>query len=131
MAMTDVATHLMFQDGSARKAVERYVQLIPNSSITDVAGDDGTGQTIKFKLAGMSFIAFDSPPVHDFGFTPAMSIYVTCDSAVEVDALFGQLSNGGDVKMPLDDYGFSPRFGWCTDCYGVSWQVGCALQNNA
>ena len=34
--MTDVSTHLMFQDGSAREAVERYVELIPNSTITEV-----------------------------------------------------------------------------------------------
>ena len=36
--MTDVSTHLMFQDGSAREAVERYVELIPGSTITDVTG---------------------------------------------------------------------------------------------
>ena len=43
---------------------------------------------------------------------------------VIADELFGELSTGGAVLMPLDDYGFSPRFGWCTDRYGVSWQIG-------
>ena len=43
--MTDVSTHLMFQDGSAREAVERYVELIPDSTITEVTGPDGPGQT--------------------------------------------------------------------------------------
>ena len=123
--MTDVWTHLMFQDGSARGAVERYVELIPNSTITDVTGPDGPGQTIRFTLADRPFIAFNSPIAHEFGFTPSMSIFVTCDTPDEVDELFDELRTGGSVMMPLDDYGFSPRFGWCTDRHGVSWPVGC------
>ena len=78
--MTDVSTHLMFQDGSAREAVERYVELIPNSTITEVTGPDGPGQTIRFTLANRPFIAFNSPVTHGFGFTPAVSIFVTCDT---------------------------------------------------
>ena len=124
--MTDVSTHLMFQDGSAREAVERYVELIPGSTITDVTGPDGPGQTIRFTLANRPFIAFDSPVAHGFGFTPSVSIFVTCDTPDEVDELFGELSTDGSVLMPLDDYGFSPRFGWCTDRHGVSWQIGFA-----
>ena len=124
--MTEVSTHLMFQDGSAREAVERYVELIPSSTITEVTGPDGPGQTIRFTLANRPFIAFNSPVTHGFGFTPAVSIFVTCDTPAAVDELFGELSTGGSVMMPLDDYGFSPRFGWCADRYGVSWQVGCS-----
>ncbi len=114
----------MFQDGSAREAVERYVELIPDSTIVQVTGPDGPGQTIRFTLANRPFIAFDSPTAHVFGFTPAMSIFVTCDTPDQVDELFDELSTDGFVLMPLGDYGFSPRFGWCTDRHGVSWQVG-------
>ncbi len=123
--MTDVSTHLMFQDGSAREAVERYVELIPGSAITAVTGSDGPGQTIWFSLGNRPFIAFNSPIGHDFGFTPSMSIFVTCDTPEEVDELFASLSTDGSVLMPIGDYGFSPHFGWCTDRHGVSWQIGC------
>jgi predicted 3-demethylubiquinone-9 3-methyltransferase (glyoxalase superfamily) len=87
--VADVSTHLMFRDGSAREAVERYVELIPNSAITEVTGPDGPGQTIRFTLANRPFIAFDSPVAHGFGFTPSMSIFVTCDTPEEVGELFG------------------------------------------
>ena len=37
--------------------------------------------------------------------------------------MFAQLADGGQVLMPVDNYGFSQRFGWCNDRYGVSWQL--------
>jgi predicted 3-demethylubiquinone-9 3-methyltransferase (glyoxalase superfamily) len=120
----DAITHLMFQDGNARAAADFYVSVVPGSSVDRIAGDDGPGQFVKFTLAGRPFMAFESQPVHDFGFTPAMSTYLTCEAASEVDDLFAALSDGGAVLMPVGEYGFSPRYGWCVDRYGVSWQVG-------
>jgi predicted 3-demethylubiquinone-9 3-methyltransferase (glyoxalase superfamily) len=122
--MVDVITHLMFQDGRAREAAEWYVSLVPESSIERVVADQPSGTTVYFTLAGRSFIAFDSPVRHAFDFTPSMSIFLRCDEADEVRSVFDQLASGGDVKMPINDYGFSPCFGWTTDRYGVSWQIG-------
>jgi hypothetical protein len=93
--------------------------------ILTAAASVGPRRSRWFTLADRPFIAFNSPIAHGFDFTPSMSIFVTCDTPGEVDELFGELSSDGSVLMPLDDYGFSPRFGWCTDRHGVSWQVGC------
>ena len=122
----DVLTHLMFQDGRAREAAEWYVSLVPGSSVERVAGNGAGGSTVYFELAGRSFIAFDSPIRHGFDFTPSTSIFVRCEDEAQVRRLFGEIASDGDVKMPLDDYGFSSCFGWATDRYGVSWQIGTA-----
>jgi predicted 3-demethylubiquinone-9 3-methyltransferase (glyoxalase superfamily) len=122
--MIDAITHLMFQDGRAREAAEWYVTLVPGSSVDRVVADEASGTSVYFTLAGRSFIAFDSPVRHAFDFTPSMSIFLRCDEAEEVRSVFDQLASGGDVKMPVGDYGFSPCFGWATDRYGVSWQIG-------
>jgi uncharacterized glyoxalase superfamily protein PhnB len=37
--------------------------------------------------------------------------------------LFAALEAGGRQLMPLGDYGFSRRFGWVNDRFGVSWQL--------
>jgi predicted 3-demethylubiquinone-9 3-methyltransferase (glyoxalase superfamily) len=91
-----------------------------------VVDNGAAGVTVYFTLADRSFIAFDSPLQHDFDFTPSMSIFVRCDDAQQVRHLFGQIAVDGHVLMPVDDYGFSSCFGWTTDRYGVSWQIGTA-----
>lgn len=120
----DVLTHLMFQDGRAREAAEWYVTLVPGSLVERVVENDPAGTTVYFTLAERGFIAFDSPIRHDFDFTPSTSIFVRCDDDEQVRCLFSKIATDGDVKMPIADYGFSSCFGWATDRYGVSWQIG-------
>ena len=52
-----------------------------------------------------------------------MSIFVELDDAADVDRVFGALSEDGELLMPLDNYGFSTRFGWTKDRFGVSWKI--------
>jgi predicted 3-demethylubiquinone-9 3-methyltransferase (glyoxalase superfamily) len=131
--MESLATCLMFVGDQHRKAEEAmrfYVSLFADSRVVDIdrygEGErepEGTLRRARFVLAGREFIAMDSAREHAFTFTPAVSIVVDCDRAEEVDRLFGELSDGGAVLMPLQEYPFSARFGWVQDRYGVSWQV--------
>ena len=74
-------------------------------------------------FAGHRLIVIDSPPVHEFDFTPSMSLFVEFETAESLDNAFAQLAEGGKTMMPLDNYGFSKRFGWASDQFGVSWQL--------
>jgi predicted 3-demethylubiquinone-9 3-methyltransferase (glyoxalase superfamily) len=60
---------------------------------------------------------------HAFTFTPSTSVFVECESQAELDSVFGRLSEGGSVLMPVGNYGFSTRFGWVQDRFGLSWQL--------
>jgi predicted 3-demethylubiquinone-9 3-methyltransferase (glyoxalase superfamily) len=126
---TSITPFLMFQ-GEAEAAVNFYTSLVDDARLIHLerfspgeAGREGTVKAAEFCLCGQTFRCFDSPPVHDFGFTPSISLFVDCTSIAEVDALFGRLSEDGKVLMPPDDYGFSPRFAWVDDRFGVSWQL--------
>lgn len=68
-------------------------------------------------------MCIDSSVKHAFTFTPAMSLFVTCDSETEIDEVFAKLSKGGNVFMPLQAYPFAEKFAWCSDRFGVSWQL--------
>jgi predicted 3-demethylubiquinone-9 3-methyltransferase (glyoxalase superfamily) len=125
-------THLMF-DGAAEEAMTLYTSLFDDSEITRIErygpgeqGKEGTVKLAAFTLAGRDFLCIDSPVKHGFGFTPAMSVFVECESEAELDAAFARLSEGGSVLMPVDNYGFSARFGWLADRFGVSWQLNLA-----
>ena len=124
-----VATFLMFT-GRCEEALNFYTSLISNSKVEDIArwgaggpGKEGTVMRAAFTLNGVSFMATDSPAVHAFDFTPSMSIFVECDDEAELDRVFAALSEGGKTLMPLGNYGFSKKFGWCNDRFGVSWQI--------
>lgn len=128
----EVMAHLMFT-GDAEKAMTLYVSLFADSAIAEIErygpgemGEEGTVKVARFTLAGRAFIAIDSPVKHPFTFTPSMSLFVECETEGELEAAFARLSDGGAVLMPVDDYGFSTKFGWLTDRYGVSWQLNLA-----
>ena len=57
---------------------------------------------------------------------PLFSIWIETESEDELHRLFASLGDGGTPLMPLGDYGFSRRFGWMNDRYGVSWQLNLA-----
>ena len=127
--MTTVTPFLMFQ-GDCEQALNLYVSLLPDARIDNLVrwGPDGQApegqvQQATFTLAGTTFRAFDSPPVHAFTFTPSFSFFVDCCDEAELDRLFAALSQGGGVMMPPDTYGFSRKFAWIADRFGVSWQL--------
>jgi predicted 3-demethylubiquinone-9 3-methyltransferase (glyoxalase superfamily) len=68
-------------------------------------------------------MAIDSAGAHQFTFTPAISIWIDCSTNDEIERLSTSLAEGGEALMPLDDYGFSKRFAWIKDPYGVTWQL--------
>ena len=120
---------LMFQ-GRAEEALDFYVSLFPAARVDElkkfpVDGTPNSGKVMMARLTihGQSFRVNDSMVGHQFTFTPSFSMYVECESADELDALFGRLSEGGAVMMAADNHGFSPRFGWVADRFGISWQL--------
>lgn len=125
-----IITSLTFQKSDAEEAMNFYVSLFDHSKIIDVQrwekdgpGKEGTIMQATFELNGQQFMCSDSPPVHNWDFTPAVSIYVECGHENELETLFKKLSEDGQVAMPLDNYGFSQKFGWVIDRFGVSWQL--------
>lgn len=117
-------------EGEAEAAMNFYTSLFADSEITDVsrygadeAGTEGTVKRATFSLDGEPFICIDSSVEHAWTFTPAVSLFVTCETDAEIDDLFSELSDGGEVFMPLDSYPFGEKFGWVADRFGVSWQL--------
>jgi len=120
---------LMFE-GAAEEAMQFYTSLFDRSEIISITryganedGKEGTVMQAVFSLKGHLFMCIDSSIKHNFTFTPAISLYVTCDTKEEVERVFARLSEGGIVLMPLGEYPFSKKYAWVQDRFGVSWQL--------
>lgn len=107
-----------------------YTSLFADGRIVDIArygpGEAGAeGSVIKasFVVGGQTVMCIDSPAAHAFTFTPSFSLFVTCKSEAQIDKLAGALGQGGAELMPLGSYGFSRKFAWVSDRFGVSWQL--------
>ena len=110
-------------DGNAQEAVEYYVSVFPNSSITATSHyptegladfqQELAGQvlTIEFELDGSSFVAINAGS--EFKFNEAVSFSVACKDQDEIDYYWEKLSH-----VPENE-----QCGWCKDKFGLSWQV--------
>lgn len=109
------------QYGKAEEAMSFYTALFEDSAIGTVSpygpehGDqEGKVAHATFTLAGQHFVAMDSGMDHDFTFTEATSLFVSCEGQEEVDRFWEQLTSGG---------GEESMCGWLKDRFGVSWQI--------
>jgi predicted 3-demethylubiquinone-9 3-methyltransferase (glyoxalase superfamily) len=125
----DKVTPLLMFDGTAEAAVTFYTSLFDDGAVLALdrvgpgeRGRQGSVRQALFTLGGRTFRAMDSVVSHDFGFTPATSLAVRCDTEAELDRVYTAFRYRGTELMPLGDYGFG-RFGWVTDRFGVSWQL--------
>src|SRR5260370_23998120 len=115
--MQKIVTFLWF-DHEAEEAAKFYTSLFKNSKQGKITrygdagpGPKGSAMSVTFELEGQDFYALNGGPL--FKFTPAISLYVNCETQQEVDELWEKLSEGGKKD----------RCGWLTDKYGLSWQV--------
>lgn len=121
-------TQLMFT-GCAREALELYVKTFDGAVLdavhypSDHPSQAGQIQRAVFELCGQRFACMHSEDVHDFSFTPSISVFVEMESASELQRVYDVLAEEGSVLMPMDNYGFSEQFVWFNDRYGVSWQL--------
>jgi len=118
---------LMFQ-GQAREALALYRAAFSDYeaiALAEHGPGDQAGQVAQalIRVGGQELRLFDSPPVHGFTFTPAISLFVDCDDEAQLRALAEKLGEGGSVMMPVNDYGFSALYTWIADRFRVSWQL--------
>jgi predicted 3-demethylubiquinone-9 3-methyltransferase (glyoxalase superfamily) len=111
-------TPCLWFDGKAEEALNFYASIFKNSRVYDVKryGDAGPGTkgsvlAANVELDGQQFMALNGGPM--FKFTPAISLFVSCDSQDEVDHYWNRLLEGGRPS----------QCGWLDDKYGVSWQI--------
>lgn len=111
-------TPFLWFNNNAEEAANFYTSIFKNSKIGDISrcgdvgpGPKGTVLSITFELEGQKFMALNGGP--HFSFTPAISLFVNCETQQEVDEFWEKLSEGGQKE----------KCGWLRDKFGLSWQI--------
>jgi predicted 3-demethylubiquinone-9 3-methyltransferase (glyoxalase superfamily) len=105
-------TPFLWFDGQAEEAMHFYVSIFKNSKVMSVSpGPGGKAMSVKFQRDGQDFMGLNGGP--QFSFTPAISLFVSCETQQEVDELWDKLTAGG---------GKAERCGWLKDKFGLSWR---------
>jgi len=115
--MQKIAPCLWF-DGKAEEAANYYTSIFKGSKILNVArygdagpGPKGTVMMVTFELEEQRFMALNGGP--QYSFSPAISLFVDCETQAEVDELWDKLSAGGQQL----------QCAWLKDKFGMFWQI--------
>ncbi|AXE39412.1 VOC family protein [Acidipropionibacterium virtanenii] len=126
-------------DHAAREAVDFYLSAFADSHELSVSryptaglpdfqtGFAGDVLEIRFRLGDLEFSAINAGS--EFHPNPSISFILNFDPSRDdaagsrLDELWKILAEGGEVRMELGEYPFSPHYGWVEDRYGVNWQL--------
>lgn len=119
--MQQITPNLWFNN-NAQEAVDFYLSVFKDGKITNTdyyteVGEDITGHkkgdivVIEFELLGTHFVAINGGP--EFKFNPSISFSIECKTQEEIDYYWKRLSSNPEFE----------QCGWCTDKYGLSWQI--------
>ena len=104
-------------DGNA-EALNFYTAIFKNAKVAEVirvretdSGESGPVVCATFELEGQAFIGFNGGSA--FSFTPAISLFVRCETQEELVESREKLLDGGKPR----------QCGWLTDRFGISWQI--------
>jgi PhnB protein len=124
-------TYLLF-DGDCREAMEFYQKCIGGElhlmrfSDVDAPGCEAGGDRIlhaALPVGSAMLMASDIQPGMNLQRGDNFSVSLSCESMEEIQRVFGALSEGGQVKMALEDTFWGAHFGMLTDRFGIGWML--------
>ena len=130
-----VLTYLNF-NGNCREVLEFYRSVFGGEymimqTFGDGPDDMGIAESDKDKIMHATLMIGDgvimaSDMPSGFGPPPVVgnnfSLTYPTQNKEETDELFGKMSEGGTVTMPVQEMFWGSYFGSCTDKFGINWQ---------
>ena len=111
----------------AQEALEFYASVFPSYSLISLNHHAEPHQDLVmlavFSIRGQEIMISDSFVSHEWNITPGISFFIDLEHEEDLDALLESLENQGKIHMPADNYGFSKRFAWVEDKFGINWQM--------
>jgi PhnB protein len=121
-------------DGSAREAMEFYKSALGGSLTINTFADFGNPGPEGDKImhaqletdAGFTLMASDTPPGMEASTGSNIAVSLSGDDTDQLRGYWSQLTEGGEVTMPLERQVWGDEFGQFTDRFGIQWMVNIA-----
>ena len=138
---TRLNPYLNFPDGKAREAMEHYRSVLGGQLEVMTFGDMGTEGELATQVmhsyletpSGFALMGADAPPEMapvTYGDNVSVSISGEAADAEEMRGWFAGLSEGGEVRQPLEKAPWGDEFGMFVDRFGISWLVNIGGEGN-
>ena len=134
---TDLVTYLSF-DGQCEAAFKHYEKVLRGRILmmmrhADAPPGTGVPQTpetaerimhARLKVGERLLMGGDAPP--QYASTPqGFCVSIQVDDPAEAERVFGELAEGGVIRMPIGETFWARRFGMLVDKFGTPWMVNC------
>jgi PhnB protein len=124
----------LFFGGNCREAFTRYQEIFGGElvliTMNDMPSDqpvpEGNGDLIMhaaLKSGDDLLMASDDPTTDGFGPVQGMQVNYSVTEVDEAQRVFGALTDGGQVTVPIAATSWSPMFGMCVDRFGTPWMI--------
>ena len=110
-------------NNKAKEMAEFYSEIFPETKIIDE-----NPVVVLLEMFGQKLMLLNGGDI--FKPNPTISLMYLSMNADEIDRIWNKLSDGGSPMMPLNEYPFSPKYGWVVDKYGLSWQLYTAVSES-
>ena len=100
-------TPFLWFEGNALEAADFYTSIFKSSKIISASP-----KIVTLELEGQTLMLLNGGP--HFKLSPAVSLFVNCETQAEIDDLWTKLTADG---------GADSQCGWLVDKYGLSWQL--------
>ena len=135
--MVTLNPYLNFADATAREAMELYASVLGGELNVMTFGDMGTEGPMATQVmhgqlqtpSGLTLMGADAPPEMvqvTFGDNVSVSISGSNEEAEQLRGWFSALSEGGEVRQPLEAAPWGDEFGMFVDRFGISWMFNIA-----
>ena len=126
-----MTTCIWFVNNNGEEAAKHYVDTFNSApggnhkgNLGDItkapkAGEEISGRpegsilTVEYQLDDMHFMALNGGPLEQFKLNGSTSFIIKCETQEEIDHFWERLSAVTEAE----------QCGWCTDKFGVTWQV--------
>ena len=122
-------------NGNCREALTFYAELF-NGTVdsfipwNEEAIENNPGYTVEHIMHGsININGFTIAGSDQFGdmYQPAgnISLMIDIDDLSDAQAKFTELAEAGQIIMPFSETFWADGYGFCTDRFGIMWQINC------